>query len=169
MAAQWLWIPERMASRNELDSMRGKVRTVFSRKSGRRVRCNAYSDFKSRFHGRVALYCKQQKMEPAPVPAFFTYVFFEPDRKRDPSNFTGSGQKLVEDALTACGVLDGDGWRHVRGFCHFWLQEPRATRVGLAVCIGEERMDEADALTAAVQARGAWVSRFGTAHRASPP
>ncbi len=38
---------------------------------------------------------------------------FEPNMRRDPSNAYAGALKVIEDALVQCGVLPGDGWKHV--------------------------------------------------------
>ena len=152
MSGQWFWLPERVPSRNELDDMRIRTATRFSNKKGRNVRWNAYSDFKRKFHGRVAIHAKAQGIEPAPEPAVFTYVFFEPDRRRDPSNFTSSGQKLIEDALQQCGVLAGDGWKHVAGFRHYWSHVEHKSHAGCGVFIARYLIPEEKAAIAAASA-----------------
>lgn len=52
--------------------------------------------------------------------AHWTYFHVEPNRRRDPSNFSAGAQKIIEDALQAAGRLEGDGWKHIGGFSHWW-------------------------------------------------
>ena len=40
------------------------------------------------------------------------------DRRRDPDNIAGGGQKMVLDALQKAGVLEGDGWEYVKFITH---------------------------------------------------
>jgi len=53
---------------------------------------------------------------PAPERPAFSFIWFEPDRKRDPDNVRAGGTKLILDALVLAGVITGDGARTVDGF-----------------------------------------------------
>ena len=44
------------------------------------------------------------------------YTWYEPNRRRDKSNISGYGRKVIEDSLVDCGVLGDDGWDYVVGF-----------------------------------------------------
>jgi hypothetical protein len=70
-------------------------------------------------------------------PSMLLYVFWEADRRRDPSNVVGGGVKIVEDALQAAGYMRGDGWGDVLHFTAFVLEakyNPERT-TGVNVCI----------------------------------
>ena len=41
------------------------------------------------------------------------FAWFEPNMKRDKDNVSAFGRKVILDSLVECGVLDGDGWKHV--------------------------------------------------------
>lgn len=49
-------------------------------------------------------------------PVRLHYTWIEPNTKRDLDNVAGFGHKVIQDALVACGVLDNDGWKNIRGF-----------------------------------------------------
>lgn len=49
-------------------------------------------------------------------PVFMEYTWYEPNRRRDKSNISGFGRKVIEDSLVSCGVLKDDGWDYVVGF-----------------------------------------------------
>ena len=49
-------------------------------------------------------------------PVFMEYTWYEPNRRRDKSNISGYGRKVIEDFLVDCGVLGDDGWDYVVGF-----------------------------------------------------
>lgn len=51
---------------------------------------------------------------------FFSYLFVEKNRRRDPSNVISGGVKLIEDALQEASLLEGDGWKQVRGLRAHW-------------------------------------------------
>lgn len=44
------------------------------------------------------------------------YTWYEPNKRRDKDNISSFGRKVIQDALVQCGVLEGDGWKHVAGF-----------------------------------------------------
>ena len=45
-------------------------------------------------------------------PVTITYVWFEPNRRRDKDN-VAFAKKFVQDALVEIGVLSNDGWRNI--------------------------------------------------------
>lgn len=49
-------------------------------------------------------------------PVHMHYIWIEPNKRRDKSNISGYGRKVIEDALVKAGVLDGDGWKYIEGF-----------------------------------------------------
>ena len=49
-------------------------------------------------------------------PIFVRYRFYEPDRRRDPSNVASMAVKVIEDALQVCGVLPNDNAYWIRGY-----------------------------------------------------
>ncbi len=49
-------------------------------------------------------------------PTHMVYTWIEPNRKRDKSNVSAYGRKIIEDALVVSGVLRDDGWDEIEGF-----------------------------------------------------
>ena len=49
-------------------------------------------------------------------PVYIRYFWHEPNRRRDKSNVSGYGRKVIEDALVEAGVLQDDGWDEIEGF-----------------------------------------------------
>lgn len=45
-------------------------------------------------------------------PVAITYVWYEPNRKRDKDNIAFA-KKFIQDALVEAGVLANDGWRNI--------------------------------------------------------
>lgn len=80
---------------------------------------SGYNTLKQRFTAQVILFARVRGLT-AIGPGFFTYLFVEPDRRRDPSNVVGGGVKLIEDALQAAELLPNDGWQHVLGYVGYW-------------------------------------------------
>lgn len=91
---------------------------------------NAYNEQKQRWYGQIRLLCQAKRVETV-GPGHFTFLFIEPDRRRDPDNVVAGGVKLLFDSLVGAGVMKGDSWAHVLGFCGFWAQD--SGRVGCLV------------------------------------
>ena len=66
------------------------------------------------------------KKFPAFKSAHFTYEFFEPTKRFDPSNFTAGAVKCIEDALQHAGVIENDGWKHVLSITTKYTSYPGA-------------------------------------------
>ena len=50
------------------------------------------------------------------APVTIHYAFYEPDRRRDLDNIAAVAHKFIQDALVSSGVIENDGWRHIKGF-----------------------------------------------------
>lgn len=79
-------------------------------------RWNGYSDFKKKWQNIIAHHAFAQKF-PAIESGYFTYLFVEPNRQRNPSNVQAGAVKLIEDALVECKLMPNDGWKQVQGIC----------------------------------------------------
>lgn len=98
-----LWIPGRLPSLNDLMLDRGQ--RIQGKKQWRlAIAALANADGTPRFErgAHVHIEC------------------VEPNEKRDPDGFTGGAAKVVLDAFKHCGVLNGDGWKHVRSLAYGW-------------------------------------------------
>ena len=96
---------------------------------------NRYNDTKGKKEQVISLYARDMPKFPGRVTIW--YEFYEPTQRRDPSNFTGGGVKLIEDALVHSGILQGDGWAHIAAFHVNWRLSK--TNPGVRVTIlGEE-------------------------------
>ena len=78
-----------------------------------------YSNMKAEYNQLIADLAKNQSLKPM-ESAYFTYFFMEPNKRRDPSNFTSGAIKLIEDGLQKAGVLKNDGWNNVLGISTYW-------------------------------------------------
>lgn len=47
---------------------------------------------------------------------FFTFKWFEPNRRRDPDNVAAGGRKFILDGLVQAAIIQNDGWKHVAGW-----------------------------------------------------
>jgi hypothetical protein len=129
-----------MPTLNELLEARGH----FGSKVAGGKRWNEYNSIKKGWEHHIGWLVRAQHLEPVDK-AYFTYVFFEKSRRRDPSNVVAVGVKIVEDALHKAGILKNDGWGQVLGFSAFW--EVDAKNPGIAVFLSKHApLDRAAAL-----------------------
>jgi hypothetical protein len=98
---------------------------------------NGYALLKKKWGGVVAAFAMSQKFT-VEGEGFFHYRFHEPNRRRDPSNFSSGGIKIIEDALQKAGVLSGDGWKQVRGISYDWVHDK--TCPGVSLIVSHERL-----------------------------
>lgn len=88
---------------------------IAAAKSGR-GRSNAYSRMKKDMGGRIGEYLLKARLPTFTKPVVIHYRWFEPNKRRDPSNISSGGRKFIEDALVKSGIIKNDGWKHVQGF-----------------------------------------------------
>ena len=132
-----LFIPGPLLSMNDIISLKAT-------KFGRGM--DAYAKTKRHWGGLISMLARHARLG-AIGPSYFTYLFRERDRRRDPSNFVAGGVKIIEDGLQEAGLLDNDGWNHVLGFTAHWVVD--AEQPGCTVFVHAERLltkDEAIAL-----------------------
>jgi len=108
---QHLWIPGRFPGLNELLAARGQRDRVTG--------WVGYNDIKKQWQHRVVLLARAQHLVPV-ESAYFTYLIYEPNKKRDPSNVSMGVIKIIEDALQKAEVIPNDGWKAVLGFQAHW-------------------------------------------------
>lgn len=68
---------------------------------------------------RVVWECKAQKLKPIAednYPVFMIYTWYCKDKKKDKSNISSMGRKVIEDGLVEAGILKNDGWNLIEGF-----------------------------------------------------
>ena len=140
-SVQHLWIPGPLPSLNDLI----EARTHHGRSVGAGgKRWNEYSATKRMLEDRVVFCVRAQHIHPVDA-AYFTYVFIENDRRRNPSNIVSAAVKIIEDALQKAGVIKNDGWGEVLGISAYWHCEPG--RPGVVVFLSKHApLDRATAL-----------------------
>lgn len=131
---QSVFIPGPLPGLNEILDAQARGRRVYVK--NRWVRMSRYAAMKKKWGGTVALLAQTAGwvfME----EDYFAYMFVEPNRRRDPSNFVGGGVKLVEDGLQESGLLANDGWKHVAGIQVGWVvgEQP-----GIRLVVGSRPM-----------------------------
>ena len=100
-----MWVPGRLPGLNELLREKANVHG----------RWNGYNEIKCQWYGQIQLLARAKQVD-RQGPGFATFLFVEPNAKRDPDNIVAGGVKLLLDSLVGSGVLLGDGWTHVLGF-----------------------------------------------------
>ena len=105
------FIPGRLPSYNEIQNLsRGKF--------GKYAVNKKKQDVQKRIVQAI-----QDGQVPAYASADFTFIWYEPNRKRDPDNII-SAKKFIFDALQAAGVIENDGWSHVCSIMDQWQVVP---------------------------------------------
>lgn len=66
---------------------------------------------------QVVKLCAERTLQGVKItnPVFMRYTWIEPNKRKDKDNIAHA-KKYVQDALVSCGILAGDGWRHITGF-----------------------------------------------------
>lgn len=130
-SVQHLWVPGKFPTLNELLEARSR----FGKRVGPTGRSwNEYNEIKRTWQHRVALCARAQYIKPVPH-AYFTYLFFEENMRRNPSNVVSAAVKIIEDALQKAGIIPNDGWPEVLGFSAYWELDPK--RPGVAVFLSK--------------------------------
>jgi hypothetical protein len=135
-----LFVRGRLPGLNELLNLKGTVNGSW----------NGYNSLKCKWYGQIALLARARGIQPQPA-GFMTFLFVEPDRRRDPDNLVAGGAKLLFDSLVGADVLPGDGWLHNLGFVGFWICSP--ARAGCLLHWGDELMSK-DAMVALLEKEG---------------
>jgi len=78
-------------------------------------RYSKYAALKKQYENLIISAIQLAKIKPV-KRAYFIYNWIEENRKRDPSNISAGGRKLIEDALVSCNILHNDGWACVAGW-----------------------------------------------------
>lgn len=81
---------------------------------------------------------KRERIARFDKPVHFTFHWVEKNHRRDLDNIA-AGKKLIIDGLVVCGILAGDGWKHVTGFSDlFTVVDEDTPNPGVMVEIEEE-------------------------------
>lgn len=76
---------------------------------------------------RVRLHCLRVKKFKTPV--YIDFVWYEPNARRDPDNFTSMGRKFILDGLVKAGVIPDDSQKWVLGWSDDWAVDKKNPRV----------------------------------------
>jgi hypothetical protein len=103
---------------------------------------NGYTEMKAQWTGLVGLLATR-----ANLPRFdrvhLSYVLYEPNMRRDPSNVVAGAMKFVEDGLKNAGVLPNDGWKNIASFQSQWFLDKE--HPGVAVFLTFQQITAVDA------------------------
>ena len=99
-----------------------------------------YTEMK-RSWGRLVRQMAEGYSLPLREEVYMTYLIFEPNRRRDPSNVRAGAVKIIEDGLKGC-ALSNDGWRNILDSREFLAVDKEAP--GVAVFLSDERVLERD-------------------------
>jgi hypothetical protein len=134
------WVPGLLPTFNELEAARGRAsraprdaRSVF----------NAYNAMKAAAVADVAAHLGRRVRGRLPGPFVLAFWWVRADRRSDPDNIAGGGQKVILDALTppqgggrktgGVGVIHCDGWHCIRGLRHNFAHVPNLHDVGVRI------------------------------------
>jgi hypothetical protein len=136
------WIPGKIPSFNELVDWKsiGKKPTsgiilMRGKKKGS-YQFNRYNEVKQNWKAKTCSEVIEQGFQVV-LSSYFTYLFVEKTRKRDPSNFCAAGIKFVEDGLILAGCMPNDGWDNVLGISQFWMHD-KEHQQGILVAMASE-------------------------------
>ncbi len=107
---QRLWIPGPLPGLNDIVEANKLEGVRRSSGKGWKLRPGqfkgTYSEMKAMWKMDISHMARQQRIQPIDGK-YFTYLCFEPHRRRDPSNVFGGAIKVIEDALQTCGTCGG--------------------------------------------------------------
>jgi len=93
-----------------------KSRMVGGFKKGKKgAKWNMYAQEKRDWSVKIEAAAARQRLQPSEA-SYITFFVLEPNRRRDPDNFTCGAVKFILDALVNGKYLDNDGWQSVLGF-----------------------------------------------------
>jgi Holliday junction resolvase RusA-like endonuclease len=116
---QSFFVPGPLPSLNEL---------LGAKRNGRGTRQDAYGKLKKRWAHDVQTSALVRGIKPVNA-AKIRFIWHEKDRRRDPDNISGGGQKLVLDALVKAGILPNDGWNQVLQLDHVFIVDKESPGV----------------------------------------
>lgn len=123
------WIPGTLPGWNDLLTMKSRT--------NKNTGWNQYNARKKSCQDKIALLARSAGLPRFPGGVHVWYDFREPTRRRDPSNFAGGAIKLIEDALVREGILQGDGWEHMKSIQLVWTHSKENPGIRVTI-LGDE-------------------------------
>lgn len=134
-----LWIPGPLPGLNEI--LEARILEGVRRARGKTGwTSGTYSEMKRKWGDMIRNLAEAYETPLYPEGAHLTYLIFEPNRRRDPSNVRCGAVKLIEDGLQEAGVLRNDGWKDVLDSREHLEVDPVAP--GVAVFLRTDRVLE---------------------------
>lgn len=134
---QKLWVPGPMPGMNEILDAKTRAIGGWQGATGKySKRHTLYNGLKKEWNEKIQRMISNQCVSPM-GKAYITFYVIEPNRRRDPDNFTSGAIKFILDSLVHAKVLDGDGWKCVHGLASFWCV---GDLPGVAVFIRDDRL-----------------------------
>lgn len=133
---QQLFIPGPFPSLNELlDSAKvlGSIHT-----NGKRF--VKYNKTKANMTDYICILAKRY-LKPIKSKAYFTFVWYENNKRKDPDNISSAGRKIILDALVTSNIIPDDSYKYIKGFKDIFFFDKRK-RNGVLVIIKEKKQKE---------------------------
>ena len=67
------------------------------------------------------------------TPVIMRYKWVEPNKRRDKSNISGYGRKVIEDGLIKAGIIPNDGWNEIESFSDEFTVDKHNPRVEVEI------------------------------------
>lgn len=114
-------------------TIRGRLPGLNEYIAAERTNRHAAAKMKREAQGLVQLQLRRQIRGKLREPVYMRYTWYEPDRRRDKSNISAYGRKIIEDALVKCGALENDGWRNIAGFADEFAVDKGRPRIEIEI------------------------------------
>ena len=111
-------------------------------------RWSAYNELKQQWSQEIELYARSTGVRSL-VGGYFTFMFAEPNRRRDPDNIVSGAHKIIFDSFVGAGFIDNDGWKDVQGFADYWIVD--SDRPGVLVIVTKDDIVSRELAYAALQ------------------
>ena len=134
MSEQRLWVTGPMPGMNQILDFKSRTMGGFRKHSG--PKWNMYAQEKREWSEKINAAAVRQKLQPSQA-SYITFFILEPNKRRDPDNFTFGAVKFILDALVNGKYLEGDGWKSILGFTSYW---DVSDLPGVAVFIRDDRL-----------------------------
>ncbi len=126
---QAFYIPVRLPGMNDIIDARMKA--ADAGKNGRRW--NPWSEMKRENTKIIDDALRNSGVRHINSEMHFSFLFLEPNKRRDPDNIVSGGMKIIFDAICGTGLMSNDGWRNVGGISPSWHVDGHNTGCWVAV------------------------------------
>ncbi len=88
-----------------------------------------YNALKKKYETMIALCIKKCGLKPMGLDVYFTFYFYELNKKRNKDNIAGGGRKLIFDALVETKIIKNDGWDEINGWEDVFFVDKKNPRI----------------------------------------